>query len=51
MNETEELLYGSFAVVALDSIVAMLVYVFSTPMQIVEETAETPKKKWKWLNQ
>ena len=43
MTKTNKIFYGGFAVVALAGIVAMLVYVFSPPMQIVEETVETPK--------
>ena len=43
MNKTDKLLYGGFGVVALAVIVAMLVFIFSPPKQIVEETVKTTK--------
>ena len=43
MNKIHKILYGGFGIVALAVIVAMLVYVFSPPKQIVEENVEEPK--------
>ena len=42
MNKTDKILYGGFAVVALASLTAMLVFVFFPPKQ-AEETVGTPK--------
>lgn len=49
MSKTDKVLYGGFTVVALASLIAMLVFVFSPPKQ-AEETVETPKlsnQRWK----
>lgn len=45
MNKTDKVLYGGFAVVAIASIEAMLVSVFSPPKQKAEETLKTPKNE------
>ena len=42
MTKTDKFLYGGFAV-AIASLVAMLMAVFSPPKQIVEETVEPPQ--------
>lgn len=44
MSKIDKFLYGGFAVIAIASIVAMLVSVFSLPKQIVEEIIETKPK-------
>lgn len=45
MSKTDKLLYEGFAVVIIGGIVAMLVSVFSSPKQIVEEIAEQPPEE------
>ena len=43
MSKIDKILYGGFAVIAIGSLIALLVSVFSPPKHVAEETIEPPK--------